>query len=256
MTPDGEMHGCRLRPSDMPPARGNVEPIPSLQPTRQAEARRFALVGHVCRHGLPDRQGIEGVLPNRVLFASLDLDDKDLLQIIMPPEGLTVVWCQIDLDINGRVEKLRERLGEYLKLGGGSFSIPHEQGMTAAIIRLRLRPGQAYRFMNKASIADDPEQRAPILHHGSDIGLCKLVCVACGPVRHSIRGTREGAVEELMHWDRIQKLLKYVHPYLPGDRCDQREGAGSARVPQTFRQPPPPRSLAVPLTSPIIAALS
>jgi len=58
----------------------------------------------------------------------------------MPPEGLTVVWCQIDLDINGRVEKLRERLGEYLELGRGPFGIPHEQGMAATIIPLRLFP--------------------------------------------------------------------------------------------------------------------
>jgi hypothetical protein len=69
----------------------------------------------------------------------------------MPPEGLTVVWCQIDLDINGRVEKLRERLGEYLELGRGPFGIPHEQGMAATIIPLCLLPSHTGVFVYKAS---------------------------------------------------------------------------------------------------------
>ena len=142
-------------------------------------------------------------MPNRVLFASLDLDDKDLLQIIMPSEGLTVVWCQIDLDINGRVEKLRERLGEYLELGRGPFGIPHEQGMAATIIPLCLLPSHTGVFVYKASIPHDPEHRASIFHHGSNISLRELVRVAYCPVRHSKRDAGEGAVEELMYGDRL-----------------------------------------------------
>jgi hypothetical protein len=53
-------------------------------------------------------------LPDGVFLTALDLDDKDLLQIIMPPEGLTSVRCEIDLDIDGGMKQLGELVAEGL----------------------------------------------------------------------------------------------------------------------------------------------
>jgi hypothetical protein len=74
-------------------------------------------------------------LTDRVLLAALDLDDEDLLQIIMPPESLVLVWRQIDLDIDRGVKQLRECLGKRLELGGGPFGIPYKQSEVAILFQ-------------------------------------------------------------------------------------------------------------------------
>src|SRR5437764_14553115 len=99
---------------------------------------------------------MDSVLANCVLLTPLDLDDEDLLEVIVPPKGLVLVWGQINLNINGRVKKLGEGVGERLELGGGAFGIPHEQGMAAAIVRLRLSPREVRLVVHEASIAHDP----------------------------------------------------------------------------------------------------
>jgi hypothetical protein len=102
--PDGQVNGFRLGLGDMPPARRNIQSIPRLQPTRQAYRGRLAVIAQVRRHVVPHRPGVQRVLPNRVLLAAVDLNDEDLLQIIMPPEGLALVRRQVALDIGGGVE--------------------------------------------------------------------------------------------------------------------------------------------------------
>src|SRR5687768_10979103 len=93
----------------------------------------------------------------------------------MPPKGLMLIRGQIDLDIDRCMKKLREGLGERLEFGGGPFSIPHEQRMAAAIVRLRLHPGEARMIVHEATLVYDPEHGVPLFHDGSNISLREVL---------------------------------------------------------------------------------
>ena len=121
----------------------------------------------------------------------------------MPSEGLMLVRGQIDLDINRRVKKLREGLGERLNLGEDRSACTTVYGRGDSTPAPP--PGEARMIVHKAAIAHDPEHGVPLFQDSSDIGLVTS-SVAPGPV--SMAKLDSGEVGGVRDGYGIQQLLQ------------------------------------------------
>jgi hypothetical protein len=70
----------------------------------------------------------------------------------------------------------------------------HKEGITAAVIGLRLSPGYLRVILHETAIANNPQNGARTFHHGGIVCFGKVLRIARGFVRHRKWEAREVAL--------------------------------------------------------------